>query len=434
MDERDDFLRELCNETDGFITTDQLAQLIDDPTMQKTALATLDPNNTGRIPFEKFQKLLAVNDEVQNSSDLQRSSSSSDDHDQTFQEYDYDKTTDEDSARILSDESPTVRRRPIELVDDKRRKTQKATRFRRQKSGATDIEDLSEQISMMRDQIAQIEERELLKSKQLESTRLDNMKLTNRIHELEELLNDAEHDRDMFKDQAESTTQDYIGKMERENRLSLELLTNQVQQYAADNDRLQAELEKMKLKSEKYKSDLNNQSYKLDEYQQRAVVQIEKYQILTERAAAEREDLQNQNRISQQSLHQHKIVIEELEEQNKELQSRINLKNQDNFDVAKDNGHLEMQSLQVENQCLSDQIEDLNLQLLNQHVSRARALSDQRTMDTSLADEFFEATKDQLEEKYKKLSQNHQDLRDYLENILENIMERDPTLLEIRAA
>ena len=53
MDERDDFLRELCNETDGFITTDQLAQLIDDPTMQKTALATLDPNNTGRIPFEK---------------------------------------------------------------------------------------------------------------------------------------------------------------------------------------------------------------------------------------------------------------------------------------------------------------------------------------------------------------------------------------------
>ena len=93
-----------------------------------------------------------------------------------------------------------------------------------------------------------------------------------------------------------------------------------------------------------------------------------------------------------------------------------------------------MQSLQVENQCLSDQIEDLNLQLLNQHVSRARALSDQRTMDTSLADEFFEATKDQLEEKYKKLSQNHQDLRDYLENILENIMERDPTLLEIRAA
>ena len=44
---------------------------------------------------------------------------------------------------------------------------------------------------------------------------------------------------------------------------------------------------------------MNNQSYKLDEYQQRAVVQIEKYQILTERAAAEREDLQNQNRISQ---------------------------------------------------------------------------------------------------------------------------------------
>ena len=48
-----------------------------------------------------------------------------------------------------------------------------------------------------------------------------------------------------------------------------------------------------------YKSDLNNQTVKLDEYQQRAVVQIEKYQLLTERAAAEREELQIINRTAQ---------------------------------------------------------------------------------------------------------------------------------------
>lgn len=48
-----------------------------------------------------------------------------------------------------------------------------------------------------------------------------------------------------------------------------------------------------------YKCDLNNQSIKLDEYQQRAVVQIEKYQLLTERAAVEREELQQQNRAAQ---------------------------------------------------------------------------------------------------------------------------------------
>ena len=54
----------------------------------------------------------------------------------------------------------------------------------------------------------------------------------------------------------------------------------------------------LKVKNEKYKSDLSHQSFKLDDYQQRAVVQIEKYQILTERSAAEREELQAINKIS----------------------------------------------------------------------------------------------------------------------------------------
>lgn len=65
MDGRNDMLRELCDESDGYVTTDQLRQLIDDPCMLKTALSTLDANNTGRIPFEKalglflhFQSLL----------------------------------------------------------------------------------------------------------------------------------------------------------------------------------------------------------------------------------------------------------------------------------------------------------------------------------------------------------------------------------------
>ena len=58
----------------------------------------------------------------------------------------------------------------------------------------------------------------------------------------------------------------------------------------------------LKVKNEKYKSDLSQQSFKLDDYQQRAVVQIEKYQILTERSAAEREELQAINKISKVRL------------------------------------------------------------------------------------------------------------------------------------
>ena len=53
MDGRDDMLRELCSESDGFVDTSQLTKLIDDPTLLETALNTLDAENTGRIPFQK---------------------------------------------------------------------------------------------------------------------------------------------------------------------------------------------------------------------------------------------------------------------------------------------------------------------------------------------------------------------------------------------
>ena len=53
VDGRSDMLRQLCDESDGYVSTDKLSRLIDDPCMLKTALTTLDADNTGRIPFEK---------------------------------------------------------------------------------------------------------------------------------------------------------------------------------------------------------------------------------------------------------------------------------------------------------------------------------------------------------------------------------------------
>jgi hypothetical protein len=154
---------------------------------------------------------------------------------------------------------------------------------------------------------------------------------------------------------------------------------------------------------------------KVDEYQQRAVVQIEKYQLLTEKTGNEREELQRQTKFQQEQVKQHQRVIDDLEQQNQIL------------NIPSD---LEAASLREENEKLTEVIEDLNLQLLNQHVSRARALSEQRELDASAGED---ESKEKVEERYKKLQETHQDLRMYLERILDNIMERDPHLLEIQA-
>ena len=70
------------------------------------------------------------------------------------------------------------------------------------------------------------------------------------------------------------------------------------------------------------------------------------------------------------------------------------------------------------------------LDLIKRKYSRARALSEQRELDASAGED---DSKEKIEERYKKLQETHQDLRMYLERILDNIMERDPHLLEIQA-
>ena len=53
MDVRSDQLRALVEESGGFVSTHHLQSLIEDPLMLEMARQTLDPENLGKIPFQK---------------------------------------------------------------------------------------------------------------------------------------------------------------------------------------------------------------------------------------------------------------------------------------------------------------------------------------------------------------------------------------------
>merc|ERR1711990_270676 len=114
-------------------------------------------------------------------------------------------------------------------------------------------------------------------------------------------------------------------------------------------------------------------------------------------------------------------VIDDLQQQNQILSERLEFHSRDQIDSIKTQtdipSDMEAASLREENEKLTEVIEDLNLQLLNQHVSRARALSEQRELDASAGED-----ESKIEERYQKLQETHQDLRMYLERILDNIM------------
>lgn len=430
------------------ISVQQLSNVIPDPNMLQTALKKLDANETGLISIQKLanfiQHFSSQNSMV--SEDLGSLSRSSSTDENTFSGSDavsyqeHWKTSDDDSksSEVFQSLPQSTPARNRGDDDGKyRKKVRKSNIMRRVKEdvdSGSDAEEITDRMHQMQSRLHQLEDHNYMINNQLEQARADNFKLRNRNHELEECLRDTEVERDtLTQDAAKVSLEDYL-KLEREKKLNEESLMNQVTQLQNDKDELKTEIFKIKHKVEKQKQELASATEKVDEYQQRAVIQIEKYQLLTEKTGNEREELQRQTKFQQEQVKQHQRVIDDLEQQNQILSERLEFHSRDQIDSIKTQtdipSDLEAASLREENEKLTEVIEDLNLQLLNQHVSRARALSEQRELDASAGED---ESKEKVEERYKKLQETHQDLRMYLERILDNIMERDPHLLEIQA-
>ena len=83
---------------------------------------------------------------------------------------------------------------------------------------------------------------------------------------------------------------------------------------------------------------------------------------------------------------------------------------------------------------LKNEIEDLKHELLSVQVTQARSLITAEPSikgSSSFADELASCAEPGLKEKYETLEQTHEEVKKYLDKILTNVIERDPSLLMV---
>ncbi|CAG5105969.1 Oidioi.mRNA.OKI2018_I69.chr1.g2616.t1.cds [Oikopleura dioica] len=418
MDEKNARLRELCEETDGFVQTTHLSRIIEDPVILKMAIDTLDKENTGKIPFQKLENLLQFS--FSEPSDPVRScSSSSDDPERTFNEYDYKS---EGEGDILG------------FPQTPQKQNKKSTsRMRKPKIKYEDssIQDLTQQVNLMKRQIFQIEEAEQLKSEQLENAKVENLMLRNKLLELEEFLRDVEQDRDRFRSENETLLRNTKKSFEKELSSKTEILELEKNQLLKNLETSKNELELAKSKNEKHKKEINELKEKVDEYQSKSAEQFEKYQKLTEKSCAERETLEEHTRVLEVALEELKLSLEKSAQEKHLLEEKLKIASQDSADIPVFQESPKNDSL-VES--LKNEIDDLKHELLSAQVTQARSLISAESSikgSSSFAEELASCAEPGLKEKYETLEQTHEEVKKYLDKILTNVIERDPTLLMV---
>lgn len=90
-----------------------------------------------------------------------------------------------------------------------------------------------------------------------------------------------------------------------------------------------------------------------------------------------------------------------------------------------------LSTLEGENERLKSANEDLNMQLARNIVG-ARSFMGDQVEQNSIADEMRSATRDEVVEALEKKETENIQLRQYLDKIILSVLERDPSILEIK--
>nr|XP_002125619.1 rab11 family-interacting protein 3-like [Ciona intestinalis] len=450
---------ELCNpDGDGYILTEYLAHNLAEQFNGKALDAiqeVLDPEREGRISFEQFCS--AVNhlqggnlkDQTQGRSEDEESVS---DPENTYNEYDIpeDELVTEMENFEAFGESPKhlSPNRPYDARSDNFERHGSFRRSHRRahsltpgrmlpsvplsydkcedtSSVSSEFEDLSEKVDSLKDHVSRLSEEKNIQL-QYESMKRENERLNSRVMELEEKVQDLTDRAEEARLDATHKLEDLQSKLEREKELQLQVLQGRLDLKTSENDRLEIEVGQLKSMAKEAKRDQSKSLSKNEELTQQLVETNEEYRRLNQRFTLQQDKHDTEQQRLQEMLGCLQSQLESTQNEKEVLDEQVALL-RTNPQSASLQAHVE--DLRSENDKLKLTNEELNDQLA-QNITDVRSLMNG---DQSIARELSDASKDDLMEELKKQEQINNQLRDYLDRIILSVLERDPTILEIKS-
>lgn len=303
-----------------------------------------------------------------------------------------------------------------------------------------DVIDLNNKVQQLQEQVGVLVENQATTDDKYTRVKKDNATLTARIHMLEEHIRELEGRGEERLAEEQRRNKDIVQRLEREKTLELENFAIKLQTAEREHRALLEEASSLRGQVEKVRDEKIRVEEQLVEVQNLLSIEQRKLREIEETRLREAEEWRIENDRSRGLVEEMTKEIEEL----RRNQSEINRKNEDRgieiddgFEVLGDMSariselETELRVLREENRHFQESNEELQAQMLNKGLEEGRNLLNNQSHN-SLAAEFEAMSENEMRKALKDQQDVNIHLRSYIDNVLLNIMDKYPELLEIR--
>ncbi|ELU12638.1 hypothetical protein CAPTEDRAFT_90286, partial [Capitella teleta] len=237
-----------------------------------------------------------------------------------------------------------------------------------------------------------------------------------RVHLLEEQLREVEMKSQEKISSEQKKHRELMARTEKDKSQEIELLTMSLQRIEREYEELKDEAPRLRSENERLRKENHILESKVSLFETRLSKLHDDHSELEERVSEERIEMEQERKIHTQVGAPYIIAqvistkSQLLDELSKELDDLLN-------------------KIMQENQHLREQCEDLEAQMLSKSVEEGRSLL--QAGDSSLADEIQDLPREELMKSLQKEQEANRKLREYVDQIMLRILEKNPSILEI---
>ncbi|XP_031419637.1 rab11 family-interacting protein 4B isoform X2 [Clupea harengus] len=324
--------------------------------------------------------------------------------------------------------------------------------------------DITEKVTYLEKKVAELEHDNLMNGDVKSKLKQENIQLVHRVHELEEQLKDQEARAERLMEEELRRHREAYSKMERDKNSEIEHLTSRVQQLEDENAEMTVNMSRLKSQTEKLDEDKQRMTDKLEDTSLRLKDEMDLYRKMMDKLKQNRHEYQKEKDAMQELIEELRRELEHLQfykleaerlgrvrtsscgfsdlnTRSREAELELEVKRLKQRTVPQDLPS-ELQHLMsagarlrpslLENQKMREQNEELNGQILSLSLHEAKNLFATQTKAQSLAAEIDSASRDELMEALREQEEINIRLRQYMDKIILNILDHNPSILEIK--
>ncbi|GAB6025790.1 hypothetical protein CHUAL_011769 [Chamberlinius hualienensis] len=295
-----------------------------------------------------------------------------------------------------------------------------------------DVLDLNERVHMLQQQVSALANNQnSTEADKYYRVKQENAALTARVIMLEEQLRELEMRSDNRLKEEQQRFKELLNKQERERGMELDSLSTKLQTNEKECLELKEEIFRLRSNIDRLKQEksiLQDQALDSETITMSLKEELQKLQELSKR---EREE------IAQERARNTRFLEEITKEMGELRRFKMDTENQQrhNSQMEPPSRLRELEEqirvLKDENKCFQETTEELQAQILNSSIAEGRSLL-YPGEGTSLAAEFEAMSKDEMMETLREQREVNTKLRAYIDGILLTILDRYPSLLEVK--